>query len=254
MKEPSNASEVEALREQFAAAESRAAAVEASEGWLKKWAAKDAAPQSEVEAAFSKDPPHSKRPLTLVTGTGRAGTTFLMNLFTTLGLPTGFSATEVAKAELTSSHAGLEHAQPARGRDIVKAPEAMTHLDHYVNYHKNHPHEHAYFRWFVVPMRDPHEVAESRSKAPQKRGGYWAGAHNMTQMLEKNNAMLAHMFYYLSNEDQEVITLAFPRDVFDSEYMYRRLKPIMDHYGIGNDTFINAHANVANPNYVSEQP
>ena len=47
---------------------------------------------------------------TLIVGTGRAGTSFLVALLTRLGLPTGFTNADVDKTLLhTAAHAGLEH-------------------------------------------------------------------------------------------------------------------------------------------------
>ena len=47
---------------------------------------------------------------TLIVGTGRAGTSFLVALLTRLGLPTGFTNADVEKTILrTAAHAGLEH-------------------------------------------------------------------------------------------------------------------------------------------------
>ena len=47
---------------------------------------------------------------TLIVGTGRAGTSFLVALLTRLGLPTGFTNKDVDKDLInTAAHAGLEH-------------------------------------------------------------------------------------------------------------------------------------------------
>ena len=45
----------------------------------------------------------------IITGTGRSGTTFLVDLLTNLGLETGFSIEEIASKKSRQARAGLEY-------------------------------------------------------------------------------------------------------------------------------------------------
>ena len=81
---------------------------------------------------------------TVITGTGRAGTSFLVAVLSELGLPTGFTAAQAGAALLTPWHAGLEHRPSAcrcnggmalclefrQGLQITKAPQLAQQEQH----------------------------------------------------------------------------------------------------------------------------
>ena len=136
-----------------------------------------------------------KKGRVLVTGTGRAGTTFLMRVFTKLGLNTGFSTKDFENVETNVGKAGLEksilkekmHLRP----EIIKTPHAVDILDNALTE-----------GWLkldvcILPVRELNAAAASRAsvtlrakeaRLPEGRvpGGLWK-----TKDQEKQAAVLA---------------------------------------------------------------
>ena len=101
----------------------------------------------------------STRNHVIITGTGRSGTTFLIELFTHLGLETGFSAEDIEfeSKKFKKSRAGLEH--DIRHIDcpyIVKHPK-FCHYAEEVLCRDDIIIEHVF-----IPIRDLYSAAESR--------------------------------------------------------------------------------------------
>lgn len=67
---------------------------------------------------------------TVITGTGRAGTTFLVELLTLLGLDTGFNPRELAARKSAVAQAGLELDVRRSGTPyVVKSPAFCDHAE-----------------------------------------------------------------------------------------------------------------------------
>jgi len=59
----------------------------------------------------------------VISGTGRAGTTFLVALLTNLGFDTGFPEKEIERLKSETARAGLEHYIREEGSPyIIKSP------------------------------------------------------------------------------------------------------------------------------------
>ena len=108
----------------------------------------------------------------VITGTGRAGTTFLIRLFTLLGLPTGFRPEHVSR--IAGANAGMElkiEAAPL----IIKNPEIIRYLSLYVN---------KYSLYVIIPVRDMSAAAKSRVRNGRGVGGLWnANTEERVKML-----------------------------------------------------------------------
>lgn len=188
--------------------------------------------------------PYSEK-YTLITGTGRAGTTFMVELFTFLKMPTGFNNKDTDQTQKTRAKAGLERGNWSPGIEIIKTPYAILRTN-IMNFIKNKK-----LKWIVVPLRKGEDVAKSRDAMGHgQNGGYWAGAKNKHEMKIINDDLLSNLFYLCAEHNIEIITVAFPRDVNDADYMYTRLEPIFKHYRINKDSFVNAHKIIANPSFV----
>jgi len=99
----------------------------------------------------------SPRHYVLITGTGRAGTTFLVELFTHLGLETGFSTHDIANKKHSIARAGLEHDITSTACPfIVKSPHFCDYANDALR-QKDIVIDHAF-----IPVRDLHAAAESR--------------------------------------------------------------------------------------------
>jgi hypothetical protein len=163
----------------------------------------------------------------LITGTGRAGTTFLIRLLGELGEETGFLNPEQAIDPI--SHAGLEVdllAVPLPR--VVKSPFACEKLAVALE-RKLYRVEHCF-----VPMRDLYSAAESRRRiskihgnlnANEVPGGIWDA-----ETPEKQENELAQKFFHLmltlARYSIPLTLMEFPRFLEDSDYLWESLSPV----------------------------
>lgn len=198
----------------------------------------------------------------LITGTGRAGTTFLVQLLTNLKLETGFNAENISHRFNEEARAGLE--QDIRKDDapyIIKSPWFCDYADEVVN-RSDILIEHVF-----IPMRDLHAAAESRrhvsksaaSKLPLLKrlkhtikpakvpGGLWH-----TKLRWKQEKILLQQLYKLvlalSEAHIPVTLLQYPKLIKDSAYLYQKLKPILP--AISYDEFSSTFQQTVRPELV----
>lgn len=201
----------------------------------------------------------------LITGTGRAGTTFLVELLTNLGLDTGFKPNEIAQKKDKKARAGLEH--NLRSKDcpyIVKDPwfcdyanEILAETDLVI--------EHIF-----IPVRDLFAAAESRRFVTSSNikslsllgkikyalgikkvftGGLW---HQGSLKPGQQEQVLLNQLYKLlvdiSSTNIPVTLLQYPKSVKDGDYLYENLKPILK--DISYDYFIDTFKQTVQPELV----
>ena len=161
----------------------------------------------------------------IITGTGRAGTTFLVELLTRLGLDTGYSIDSLATDPVSS--AGLE--QPGWEREdspyIVKSPLIAGSL-HYAMRMADLVIDHAF-----IPMRPLREVVASRARV-EKDGGDRPGGPVFEGPLEQQACEHARQFHQLmmalARYDIPHTLLEFPRLVEDESYCCSQLAPVLE--------------------------
>jgi hypothetical protein len=208
--------------------------------------------------------PADARTLTVITGTGRAGTSFLACLLTALGLPTGFNATEVTR-ELASmpSHAGLERPLPLchhnghpvafvhHGVEVVKSP-SYARPDQRLHWLAS-----PFVDEVIVPLRDLSEVASSRARnnAPPPGhklpvGGFVNGARSAAAQQHSDEKLLAELFYLIALHRKRLTILAYPHHVLNATYSALQLKRLLIRYGVTRARFESMHGRLSAPEYV----
>ncbi len=177
----------------------------------------------------------------VISGTGRTGTTFLVELLTHLGLDTGFTLDQLTTRKDKRSRAGFERdIRKADAPYIVKAPgfcdsaaEVLARSDIAIDH-------------VFIPMRDLDAAAKSRRLVydaaiaemslfrrwlrimrPQRiHGGLWHTFRGKDQEI-----VLAQQLYQLlvalSDAAVPVTLLRFPRLVKDPAYLFTKLQPIL---------------------------
>ncbi len=182
----------------------------------------------------------------IITGTGRAGTTFLVELLTMLGLDTGFSSDDIVSLQGKDEEhrAGLEHDIRKKNCPfIVKSPKFCDYSKEII-YRNDIIIEHIF-----IPVRDLTAAAESRryiskigvSKLslvarlkhmiwPRKfAGGLW---HTHSNKPGKQEEILLRQIYKLmlaiSDTTIPVTFMRYPRIVKDCSYLFEKLKPILE--------------------------
>jgi hypothetical protein len=159
-------------------------------------------------------------PKVIIAGTGRAGTTLLVQILTELGLDTGFSRSAAIDP---NARAGLElPTVAAHGPRIVKNPAFSTNLRGVLERGR------VEIEHVIIPMRDLEIAAASRLRVSQygRRlgvpGGMW-----LTNRTEGQRDALAVVFYDLlwtvAEFDVPHTLLAFPRFASDADYLAKKL-------------------------------
>ena len=183
----------------------------------------------------------------VITGTGRAGTSFLVEILTQLGLDTGFEPEDMAsrrvKGYSRAARGGLEHDIRKPGAPyIVKSPWFCDYAEEVLQM-SDIMIEHVF-----IPMRDLQAAAESRRRVSQEYlaqqpfirrwlgrlkppplgvpGGLWH-----TRSARKQESALQQQIYKLARALSDtaipVTLLRYPKIVKDSLYLYDKLKPIL---------------------------
>ncbi len=159
-------------------------------------------------------------PKVLITGTGRAGTTLLVQVLTDLGLDTGFPVDAPVDERV---HAGLElPLDDPEGPRIVKSPTAIRRLDGLLESGRLRL-EHV-----IIPMRDLDIAAASRVRntkygANLSSPGGLLGTRSATRQAEALALLQYELMYQLARHDIALTLLWFPRFTTDGEYLARKL-------------------------------
>jgi hypothetical protein len=186
----------------------------------------------------------------IISGTGRSGTTFLVQLLTALGLDTGFI--DLYSDVEENCNAGME--QDLRSPDapyIVKTPWLCDYLDEALE-GGDIVIDHA-----IIPMRDLYSAAQSRRDVMARTdaslypegipGGLWH-----TDKPERQETVLTHqlykLMYALARHDIPVTLIDFPRFIHDPEYLFRKLEFALP--GTRRDRFIEVFRLVVRPELV----
>ncbi|QEL13286.1 sulfotransferase family protein [Limnoglobus roseus] len=184
----------------------------------------------------------------IISGTGRAGTTFLMQLLTHLGEETGFTPESIRVDP--ASNAGLEHhLHDDNAPYIVKTPHICEYLDEFLVNNSGVKIEYA-----IVPIRALQDAAESRRYNSrdaegegklQVIGGQWGSADPDKQevvLMEK----LYSLLFAIAKHDIPLLMPQYPRLKDDPNYLFEKLRIVFPH--LERDNFDSAYKAVYTPN------
>ena len=183
--------------------------------------------------------PEAPRHHVVITGTGRTGTTFLVQLLTHLGLDTGCTPEEVASIH-PIARAGLEWnvLREPNAPYIIKSPNFTTYAEE-VFARGDIRIDHVF-----VPMRDLRAAAESRRRVVKDTQAQAAAqglaAPRPSQVIggllhtddpAQQEIILLQMLYMLllalSKHHIPMTVLNYPLLTQDSAYLYEKLKPLV---------------------------
>lgn len=191
----------------------------------------------------------------IIAGTGRAGTTFLVQLFTALGFNTGFSLQEAIETVDEISNAGLE--RPLLSDDnpyVIKSPWFADQLSEVLEKQK------IKIYMALIPIRGLFEAAESRRRVhfeavakgndpAMQPGGLWYTT-NPSAQESILATQLYNTIYPLVKFDVGMVFLEFPRLVSDKSYLFGKLLSLLEDHGVTYSEFAAGHARVARPEIV----
>ena len=168
-----------------------------------------------------------------ITGTGRCGTTFLIKIFSFLGLDTGFDKSNYTQYISKNCNSGMEKAYN-KNFTIIKNPGIIQNIGSIVR------DPNVKIKAIIIPIRDYEISAESRVKYKRANGGLWCATNKQTQ-LEFYNKLMANSVYYMTKYDLNTVFLDFDKMVLDKHYVFHKLQFIMDEYKIDYDAFSQAY-------------
>lgn len=159
-------------------------------------------------------------PKVIITGTGRAGTTLLVQVLTDLGLDTGFTSAAEGDPRV---HGGLERdiTDPDAPR-IIKSPYLSWQLGDLIDSGR------AAVDHVIIPIRDLDVAAASRVRSTRygtnlrTRGGLF-GTATATKQRDVLARFEYELFFTIARLDLPHTLLYFPRLAQDWEYTYRKL-------------------------------
>jgi len=193
----------------------------------------------------------------IIGGTGRAGTTMLVQLLTTLGFETGFTPEEANNKVDPISHAGLEHHLSDPNLPyVIKSPWFSEQIGDALQNHR------IKLAAAIVPVRNLYSAAASRRRVFEEaqRQGLNPKAHPgslwKVENPEDQEAALAVEFYQfvypLIANGIPMYFLHFPKFVMDPKYCFDALQPIFESHGVTRDAALAAHAKVSRVEYVHQ--
>lgn len=188
----------------------------------------------------------------IISGTGRAGTTFLVQLLTALGLDTGFTDTTQNIFEHCNAGMELDLNEP-NAPYIVKSPWLCDSLDQTLSQTNDIVIEHA-----IIPIRDLYSAAQSRIDVTAKvkhqnyqsasiPGGLWH-THKPEQQEQILTHQLYKLIYSLTKHNIPITLLLFPRIVQDPDYLYEKISFLLNN--ISSKEFKQIFMKVSRPELV----
>ena len=187
----------------------------------------------------------------VISGTGRAGTTFLVQLLTNLGLDTGYRADEIALSPL--ARAGLElDIRGATAPYIVKNPHICDLAEEVLA--SSVRIEHA-----IIPVRQFAAAAASRAYVQETTtgsrdgktvwGGLWA-TDKADDQLSVLREKFTRLIEVLVRHDIPITFLSYPRLVRDPDYLYHKLKFLLGE--IEQSEFRTAFDSLVRPEWIHQ--
>lgn len=181
----------------------------------------------------------------IITGTGRAGTTFLVRLLTELGLDTGFTRDNWREHVHAHCSAGMEKDLNAPDAPrIVKDPDLCERLPGILAEGRIVV-EHA-----LVPVRDLASASASRVRIGAHAPGGIVGTEDARQQQAVLAARFHHLVETLVQHDIPHTFLSFPRFACDPAYCFERLQFLLP--GVSFADFAAVFARVSDPKLIHD--
>lgn len=198
----------------------------------------------------------------LITGTGRTGTTFLVELFTNLGFDTGFNTQDIKEQKFEIARAGLEYDLRLDGCPyVVKDPAFCDYADEVFS-NTSISIEHIF-----IPIRNLQGAVESRktvTEATKKTslknkfrsflglkqhipGGLWQTSNHKEQEIILLNKLYSLMLS-VSNTTTAITLIKYPRSTKDASYLFQKLESVLNN--ISFEKFSEVYQKTVQPDLV----
>ena len=173
----------------------------------------------------------------LITGTGRCGTTFLIKLFSFLNFDTGYNNINYKNYISKNCNSGMEKVYNENFY-VLKNPNFIKNIqyilkDKTVNIKK-----------VIIPIRDYESSANSRVQNKQLPGGLWCATDKQSQILFYKQIMSDYI-YFMTKYNIDTIFIDFDKMINDKEYLFNKLKIILDEKNIDFNLFCKVYDEVS---------
>lgn len=165
----------------------------------------------------------------LITGTGRCGTTFLIELFTFLDFNTGYDKNNYKLSILSNCNSGMERNYKEKYY-ILKNPNFMINMEYIINDPS------IKIKYVIIPIRDLKKSAKSRLNHGFSNGGLWCAKNELSQIIFYKN-ILSNYICISTKYDINTIFIDFEKMINDKIYLYNKLKNILDEKNINLENF-----------------
>jgi hypothetical protein len=172
----------------------------------------------------------------LITGTGRCGTTFLIKLFSFLEFDTGYNRENYIKSIFANCNSGMER-KHNENYYILKNPCFISNIKNILEDVT------IKIKLVIIPIRDFKLSAISRVKNDKKCGGLWNANDEITQ-IQYYKDIITNYIYYMTKYDINTIFIDFDKMVSDKEYLFNKIKSILDEKNIDFDVFCKVYDEV----------
>jgi len=172
----------------------------------------------------------------LITGTGRCGTTFLIKLFSFLNYDTGFNKTNYQESIFQNCNSGMEH-EVTSPYYIIKSPYFLRDIAKIVSDPA------IKIKLVIIPIRDFIQSAKSRVLHKNQFGGLW-DATNLEEQIEFYEKIMSNYRVYMTTYNINTIFLSFDQMIGDKQYLFEKLKVVLDEKQINFSEFSSVYDEV----------
>lgn len=166
----------------------------------------------------------------IICGTGRCGTTFLMILFTLLGLDTGYTRENYHHHLSQNCNSGMENRKLVHR--YTKNPAFTDNIPHLISTNRS-----LVIKFAILPIRRMDTAAQSRINIGRGNGGLW-NAKDFESQKTYYQKILTTYLENMVQHDIPTIFLDFERMTTDVAYLYERIHPTFPRdVSISIDTF-----------------
>lgn len=170
----------------------------------------------------------------LITGTGRCGTTFLIKIFSLLDFDTGFNINNYKKYIFSNCKSGMEKDYKSK-HYVLKNPTFMKDIEKIVKDKKN-----ITIKTVIIPLRDLDESAQSRVNHKKNAGGLWNAKDKLSQ-INFYKDIISNYILISTKYDLNTIFIDFDKMIKNKQYLFNKLKNILDEKNINFETFSNIY-------------
>lgn len=172
----------------------------------------------------------------LITGTGRCGTTFLIKIFSFLNYYTGFNKTNYETGISKNCNSGMELDTMAPYY-IIKSPYFLRDIDKIV------ANRMIKIKLVIIPVRDFTQSAKSRVSHGNEAGGLW-DASNLDEQIKFYEKIMSNYRIVMTTHGINTIFLDFDQMITDKQYLFEKLKVVLDEKQINFPEFSSVYDEV----------